>query len=52
MFQQATTKSYAARNTLKVLPIALVELISQSPVQRSEPPTANIIDWSSQSHPH
>lgn len=38
-------------NTPKVLPIVLVELILQSPAQRSKPPTANIIDWSSQSHP-
>lgn len=36
---------------LKVLQIALVELIVRSPVRRREPPTANITDWSSQSRP-
>lgn len=51
MPQHATSRTQQ-NNTLTVLPIVLVELILQSPAQRSEPPTANNIDWCSQSHPH
>lgn len=50
-FQRAASH-VQQQNTVKVLPMVLVELILQSPVRRSKPPTANITGWYSQSHPH